>query len=131
MLIAIAPYIDFRLHRTRSVFVEVQNRYLEQVVVVTGNLSASRFADSSEGIKNLLACRSMGITRKCEGYFRKPERVGRVCSDCGGVGPVLQRCEKASETGVHFKRQSGLKESRVSSCMLTPGPVLEHLLVKI
>jgi hypothetical protein len=39
----IAPYIEFRLHRTISVYVKVQNRYLEQVVVVTSKLSASRF----------------------------------------------------------------------------------------
>jgi hypothetical protein len=37
----IAPYIEFRLHRTSLVFVRVQNRYLEQVVIVTGKLSAS------------------------------------------------------------------------------------------
>jgi hypothetical protein len=32
LIIGIAPYIDFPLHRTRSVLKEVQNRYLEQVV---------------------------------------------------------------------------------------------------
>jgi hypothetical protein len=39
----VAPYIEFRLHRTGLVFVRVQNRYLEQVVIVTGKLSASPF----------------------------------------------------------------------------------------
>jgi hypothetical protein len=53
MLIVTAPYIDFRLHRTRSYDVEVQNRYLEQVVVGTGNLSAPRFRNSSRGRTNL------------------------------------------------------------------------------
>jgi hypothetical protein len=38
----VAPYIEFRLHRTSFVFIKVQNRYLEQVVIVTGKLSASR-----------------------------------------------------------------------------------------
>jgi hypothetical protein len=55
MLIVTAPYIDFRLHRTRSVYVEVQNRYLEQVVVGTGNLSAPGFQNSSRQERNLHA----------------------------------------------------------------------------
>jgi hypothetical protein len=55
MLIVTAPYIDFRLHRTRSYDVEVQNRYLEQVVVGTGNLSAPRFQNSSLQQRNLCA----------------------------------------------------------------------------
>jgi hypothetical protein len=53
MLIDTAPYIDFRLHRTRSDNVKVQNRYLEQVVVGTGNLSASGFEDSSHKCENV------------------------------------------------------------------------------
>jgi len=38
----VAPYIEFRLHRTSPVYFPVQNRYLEQVVIVTSKLSASR-----------------------------------------------------------------------------------------
>src|SRR6202021_2225712 len=53
MLICTAPYIDFRLHRTRPENVEVQNRYLEQVVVGTGNLSACRIRDSSHPCENV------------------------------------------------------------------------------
>jgi hypothetical protein len=52
MLIVMAPRIEFRLHRTRSVYSTVQNRYLEQVVIVTGNLSARPFLDSSQSEKN-------------------------------------------------------------------------------
>jgi len=48
-----APRIEFRLHRTRSVYFTVQNRYLEQVVVVTGTLSARGFADSSQPRKKM------------------------------------------------------------------------------
>jgi hypothetical protein len=51
MLIVMAPRIEFRLHRTRSVYFTVQNRYLEQVVVVTGTLSARPFSDSRQGEK--------------------------------------------------------------------------------
>jgi hypothetical protein len=51
MLIVMAPRIEFRLHRTRSVYFTVQNRYLEQVVVVTGTLSARSFSDSRQGEK--------------------------------------------------------------------------------
>jgi len=47
-----APRIDFRLHRTRSVYITVQNRYLEQVVVATRNLSAGLFLFSSRSEKN-------------------------------------------------------------------------------
>ena len=53
MLIGTAPYIDFRLHRTRSVSVGVQNRYLEQVVFGTCILSASRFRNSSRQERKL------------------------------------------------------------------------------
>ena len=53
MLIVTAPYIDFRLHRTRSDDVEVQNRYLEQVVVGTGILSACGFGNSSGRARNV------------------------------------------------------------------------------
>jgi hypothetical protein len=53
MLIVMAPRIEFRLHRTRSVYFTVQNRYLEQVVIVTGNLSARPFPDSSQPRKKV------------------------------------------------------------------------------
>jgi hypothetical protein len=53
MLIGKAPRIEFRLHRTRSVYFTVQNRYLEQVVVITGNLSARPFPDSSQPEKKI------------------------------------------------------------------------------
>jgi hypothetical protein len=53
MLIGTAPYIEFRLLRNLILLVKVQNRNLEQVVVVTSNLSATRFLDSSGGKKNI------------------------------------------------------------------------------
>jgi hypothetical protein len=53
MLMSMAPRIEFRLHRTRSVYITVQNRYLEQVVVGTGNLSAPHFYFLVEAKKTL------------------------------------------------------------------------------
>jgi hypothetical protein len=51
------------LHRTRPVDITVQNRYLEQVVIVTGNLSASSFEDSSRSTKNLAS--EASLTQMC------------------------------------------------------------------